>query len=63
MQSLTVVVPGMTTDELKEYLEYLKPRLVDPYQPGSVIANLALTAPASLRGFIGFWNDDRLAGP
>ncbi len=55
------LVPGMTADELQEYIGYLRPKLVEPHQPGSVIAKLALTASNDLRGAIAFWNDDRFS--
>jgi hypothetical protein len=51
----------MTADELQEYIGYLRPKLVEPHQPGSVIAKLALTASNDLRGAIAFWNDDRFS--
>ena len=56
------LVPGMTADELQEYIAYLTPKLVEPHQPGSVIAKLALTASNDLRGTITFWDDDRFSG-
>ncbi|OAL33529.1 hypothetical protein AYO20_07215 [Fonsecaea nubica] len=49
--------PGMTADELEEYKAYLHPRLVEPHQPGSVIAKLAIKASPELRGKIAFWDD------
>ncbi|KAH0848637.1 hypothetical protein AYO21_02841 [Fonsecaea monophora] len=51
------IVPGMTADELEEYIAYLRPRLVEPHQPGSVIAKLAVKASPDLRGKIAFWDD------
>jgi hypothetical protein len=51
----------MTEAELQEYIDIVTPRLVEPHQPGSVIANLALTASKDLRGEICFWNDDKFA--
>ena len=52
---------GMSQDELKVYMDIVKPRLVEPHQPGSVIANLALSATADLRGEILFWDDQKFS--
>ncbi|KAI1612799.1 hypothetical protein EDD36DRAFT_464951 [Exophiala viscosa] len=52
---------GMSEQELKVYMDIVKPRLVEPHQPGSVIGNLALSATADLRGEILFWDDQKLS--
>ncbi len=51
----------MSAEELQIYTDFVKPRLVEAYQPGSVIANLALTAPRSLSGEILFWDDEKFS--
>jgi len=52
---------GMSEQELKVYMDIVKPRLVEAHQPGSVIANLALSAPTDLRGEILFWDDQKFS--
>jgi hypothetical protein len=51
----------MSAEELQTYTDFVKPKLVEPHQPGSVIANLALAAPDSLRGEILFWDDEKFS--
>ncbi|KAJ9496911.1 hypothetical protein LTR99_008341 [Exophiala xenobiotica] len=52
---------GMSAEELQTYTDFVKPKLVEPHQPGSVIANLALDAPRGLRGEILFWDDEKFS--
>jgi hypothetical protein len=51
----------MSAEELQTYTDFVKPKLVEPHQPGSVIANLALDAPRGLRGEILFWDDEKFS--
>jgi len=52
---------GMSEEELQNYMAIVKPRLVEAHQPGSVIANLALSAATDLRGGIHFWDDEQFS--
>ncbi|EXJ85968.1 hypothetical protein A1O1_06337 [Capronia coronata CBS 617.96] len=52
---------GMTQEELQRYIENITPRLVEPHQPGSVIANLVLKVTPNFKGEINFWDDKEFA--
>ncbi|KIW19581.1 hypothetical protein PV08_00154 [Exophiala spinifera] len=51
---------GMSEQELQTYKDLVQPRLVEAHQPGTVLANLALSASANLSGSILFWDDENI---